>query len=72
MPIISNKKPSKTTIKIAVDEDVLQNVKKYCEVFNKDIDSMDDFFNEAAKLVFLKDADWKDYQKNLKNGEPKS
>ena len=71
MPIISNKKPTNSTVKITIDKDVLDNVEKYCEIFKDSIDSIDGFFNEAAKLVFSKDSDWKNYQKNLKSNETK-
>lgn len=65
MPLITNKKSEKTSIKISIDSEILEEIEKYCAFAQ--LDSKDYFLSSAAKYVLERDKDWKKYKKSNKN-----
>lgn len=49
-------KAKKETVRIKVSSGLLTHIKKYSEW--AELDKIDDFFEQAAELVFSKDKDW--------------
>jgi hypothetical protein len=66
MPIIKPKlKTEKTICRINIDEQILEEIKLYCEYagFKK----TDEFFEEAATHILLKDKEFKDWKESRVN-----
>lgn len=58
----SKKKPVEKGIELTLDSNLLDEINQYIK-FAK-LESMDEFFSEAAKFVLSKDSDWKKAKKN--------
>lgn len=60
MPIIRGKaKTDKEQFRISIEKNIVAKVRQYCEWAG--VGKMDDFFEQAANLVFAKDKDWQAY-----------
>lgn len=58
MPLLKpTEKIEKTQLRIAVDKNLLEQMKQYCDWAG--IKKVDDFVEQAALLVFAKDKDWR-------------
>ena len=57
MPIIKPKtKPEKGQVRISIENHILEKVTQYCEWVG--IKKVDDFFEQAAEHILLKDKAW--------------
>ena len=57
MPLLkSTKFTEPATLKISFDKDLIANINQYCEW--ADIKNINEFFTQAAQLVFNKDKEW--------------
>ena len=54
--IKATQKQEKEQIRISIDKEVFDTIKKYCDWAN--VKKMDEFFEQAAAFVFSKDKDW--------------
>lgn len=58
MPIIkSNQKQDKKQVTIRIESHILDKIKQYCDWAG--VKKNDDFFQQAAEYLLLKDKDWK-------------
>lgn len=46
-----------TTLKITINQEIISKIESYCKWSG--IEKVDQFFEQAAQLVFNKDSDWK-------------
>jgi hypothetical protein len=60
----------KEKIKVEINSDVLQKIKAYCKW--SQIDDIGYFFEEAACFIFVKDKEWKLFQKQAKKNTNKN
>lgn len=66
MALITPKKQIETKkIKLEITNETFLEIEKYCSWVG--IDDLNHFFEEAAKLVLLKDKDWKSHQSSSCN-----
>lgn len=63
MPLLKpSAKKSKKPIRINMAEEIFDDINKYCKWAN--IQKLDDFFEQAVKLVFNKDREWRKHNGN--------
>lgn len=63
MPLLKPSQTSENTqVRITIDKHILAEIGEYCE-FAK-IKKIDEFFEQAAQRIFLKDKEWKIYKDN--------
>jgi uncharacterized protein YydD (DUF2326 family) len=64
MALITEKKISnKEKIKLEIDQEIYSEINKYCTWSG--VSDITHFFEEAARIVFSKDGDWKKYLKSM-------
>lgn len=63
--ITAKKKIINKKLNLEIDQEIFLEINKYCEWVG--ISNIDHFFEEAAKLVLLKDKDWKKHQSSTAN-----
>lgn len=65
MALISKEKSIyKEKIKLEIREDIINEIKDYCQWSG--VDDISVFLEEAALFIFKKDSDWKKYKKSQK------
>ncbi|HIF0232306.1 TPA: hypothetical protein ACXYK5_002224 [Legionella pneumophila] len=66
MALINAKKtPEKEKIKIEISKDIYSEIKEYCSWAG--IDDISHFFEESSMMIFSKDKEWKQHQKEKKS-----
>jgi len=53
-----------TTLKITINQGIISKIESYCKW--SEIEKVDQFFEQAAELVFSKDSDWKKFETEQK------
>lgn len=62
--INARKTPEKEKIKIEISKDIYSEIKEYCSWVG--IDDISHFFEELSMMIFSKDKEWKQHQKDRK------
>ncbi|WP_298624821.1 hypothetical protein [uncultured Legionella sp.] len=63
--INARKTPEKEKIKIEISKDIYAEIKEYCSWVG--IDDISHFFEESSMMIFSKDKEWKQHQKEKKS-----